>query len=56
MYIIYSATETALQDEPMYWNNKTGWGSRATAEVFPSNDFNLPLGGEWELLPVQESL
>lgn len=37
-----------------YWNNDTGWTSKKNATVFDTNEWNLPDGGEWIEIYVNE--
>jgi hypothetical protein len=30
-----------------WWNNEDGWGHKSTGYVFDTNEYNLPLDGEW---------
>ena len=49
MYVI-PLIATQDDDEPLYWNNETGWGDWLSATVFTSDErdhFNLPIDGTW---------
>jgi hypothetical protein len=43
--------EVKDEDEAVYWNNSTGWGSRDTAclyDISEQETLSLPLEGKWE--------
>ena len=49
-YLIYSAVESIVQDEPMYWSNSFGWVDESQADTFTElekNIVNLPDTGIW---------
>lgn len=40
------------KDSDLYWNNSLGWCDKESATTFTHdehNQFNLPIGGEWEV-------
>lgn len=42
--------EGDVPSEILFWNNESGWGAAATADVFTDAEkesLNLPMGGEW---------
>lgn len=47
MWVVYSANESRLQDEDMYWNNELGWVDLESATQFATPEFYAPTTGEW---------
>lgn len=47
-YVVRSRTEKDFDGEtPLFWSNVLGWVDRASATVFSSTEYDLPIGGEW---------
>ena len=45
-------------EEKIYWNNRDGWQSIDSADQFNAKakrEVNLPIAGQWEILPIEES-
>jgi hypothetical protein len=36
-----------INDRNEYWSNEWGWGSKKGCDLFPSTDYDLPIGGRW---------
>ena len=53
-YVIFEYINDIGEGLPLFWNNKDGWGSLESADVFTeaeASEFNLPIGGTWMRLP-----
>lgn len=48
LYVITYAGKD--EQEPLFWNDTTGYGSILTAEVYLSKQYNLPIDGAWQEL------
>jgi hypothetical protein len=52
-YVICGKEELLGEGEILYWNNEYGWTHKEVATIFTQGErdtFNLPIGGEWELI------
>jgi len=48
MLEIISLTEVDDETrEPLFWSNKDGWVDQASADVYATKQWDLPIGGEW---------
>jgi len=52
-WVIYSKSESDIQDEAMYWSNEIGWCSIDEASTYTTAQKAcqnyLPLDGEWRI-------